>query len=408
MDGSSPLMGSGSPLPELLTPRSKVAKMLADIDAEIENAPSPTPSRKPAPKPSESSVDTSEVSPSTTRPSPAQSQDNPDLPKAQNDPQSDDSEDEIVRPKGRTAGRMFMQKNPSARTQSSPAGNASPMPLRPLSYHEDDDDLYSATPMKQIRQLRSTSPSSVGSVRSKGLFVSPTRPMGSDDEDDLQPHRPGGNDKLTALIAQKRTERLTKEAEEKARSSSTTTSANPSSDLPEEAFEGPQEPVDPNVERIMSDATRPSRSASKKALLEMERETQRMARQQALAHQMKVKKKFTTDDLFAKFNFRQSNVTAVAPTEELAGDTTASSVPNSDGIEERSKEPASTPPSSPPTPLDRQKELVEQGALSKLVPVRQDSIASLAEVDDDEELLDISEIMKSSQAGKKVQPANIE
>ena len=219
---------------------------------------------------------------------------------------------------------------------------------------------------------------------------------GNDDED--LPANPLGNkEKLAELIAKRRAERLAREAEEKERQHQA-----PSSDLPEGAYEDAEiTPQDANIDKIMSDASKPTRKASKKALEEMERETQRLARQQALAHQMKVKKKFTTNDLFAKFNFRQPAVPKPSVDQPTEGETTASSAPNSDGIEERLKDPHSTPPSSPPSPLDLQKDLVEKGALSKLMLARQDSLASLAEIDDDEELPDITEMMRSSQRQKK-------
>lgn len=258
--------------------------------------------------------------------------------------------------------------------------------------------------MKAFGRARNLSPSPTINKSPNGLFVSPAKSNHADSDEDLPSNVFGTKEKLAELIAQKRAERLAKEAEEKERKKNAS-SADPSSDLPDEAFEDSQEPVDPDVELIMSDASRPARKASKKALMEMERETQRMARQQALAHQMKVKKKFTTNDLFAKFNFRQPGGVAEVSNEQVTeGETTASSVPNSDGVEERPKEPASTPPSSPPTPLDRQRELADQGALSKLMPVRQDSIASLAEFDDDEDLPDLAEIMKASQKAKLTQP----
>jgi mediator of replication checkpoint protein 1 len=111
-------------------------------------------------------------------------------------------------------------------------------------------------------------------------------------------------------------------------------------------------------------------------MLEMERETQRLARQQALAHQIKVKKKFSTTDLFARFNFRQPHQ------QPSQNEKNSSSMPSSDGVEAspsaaRSKEPFSTPPSSPPTPLDKQRLLVERGALTKMTSIPEDTLAKM-------------------------------
>lgn len=264
-----------------------------------------------------------------------------------------------------------------------------------LDQPSDDEDLYSATPRKDRNP---NSPSIPASEARSGLFVSPARSRHEESDDEL-PTDLLANSKLAALVAEKRNARLAKEAREEQQRQERQhrqSDKHGSSDLPEQLLEGSQEEPNPDIERIMSDAARPTRKASKKALLEMERETQRISRQQALAHQMKVRRKFTTSDLFARFNYHphgESNGPIIPDAEN-----TASSVPNSDAAESVQKEPISTPPSSPPTPLDRQRALVEQGALSKLVPVREDSLASLVELDDDEELRDMAQILSSSRA----------
>ena len=409
MDTSSPVAASGSPTEEFLTPRSKVAKMLADI----ENAPTPSPSERVTSEALDGSVvsqpvlSSPAVSSSGSQRSAHLANDDKQL---QSRSDSDDSDGDIRRPLGRAARRMLGAQGSLANRGSSPAETDYPSEKRNSKILDDEDDLYSSTPMKRTGLSRAISTSAFGSEKGNGLFVSPARSTGQDEdnEDELPANPLGDKDKLAVLVAQKRAERLAKEAEEDERRKHAS-SSHASSDLPDEVFEGSQEPADPDVEKIMSDASRPARKASKRALLEMERETQRLARQQALAHQMKVKKKFTTNDLFAKFNLRRPGAVAESSIDQSAeGDTTASSAPNSDDIEERTKDPVSTPPSSPPTPLDRQKALVDCGALSKLVPVRQDSIASLAEVDSGEELPDIADILKSSQTPRATQVPLVE
>ena len=300
-----------------------------------------------------------------------------------------------------------MSKTASATVRSSPPKRTS----EPAA-EESEDDLYSATPRTSDRMRAPNSPSPVATQGGNGLFVSPTKSNQGDDgsEEELPSNPLGSKERLAELIAQKRAERFAKEKEEKRRrklqKKDASSSTQPSSDLPDEAIEGPNDQPNPEIERIMSDASRPARKASKKALLEMERETQRISRQQALAHQMKVKKKFTTNDLFARFNMRGPTAATESTNEEQpqAADSTASSAPNSDGIEERPQNPVSTPPSSPPTPFDKQKALVEQGALSKFVPVREDSIAGLAQADDDdEELPEVEDMFKISQQQKEAE-----
>ncbi|KAF2207256.1 hypothetical protein CERZMDRAFT_102541 [Cercospora zeae-maydis SCOH1-5] len=300
----------------------------------------------------------------------------------------EDSDDEPRRPMGKSARRMLggdqiSRPSPEQRRAMSPEHK------QLTNDPQSDDELYTVTPQLDSR-FRSQPPFVPASAARSTLFVSPAKTTQNDSDDDLPTRPTAMKSKLAALVAEKRAERLKMEAEAR--------SKHASSDLPDEIVEGAEESANPEIERILSDAAKPTRKASKRALLEMERETQRIARQQALAHQMKTKKKFTTSDLFAKFNFRQSNEAQG----HQGGDSSASSAPNSDALDAPSREPPSTPPSSPPTPLDRQRALVEQGALSKLKPVREDSLNSLADLDDDEELPDISAVMRSARIGKPV------
>ena len=390
MEMSSPVGAPDSPIAPIAgysTPRSKVAKMLADIDNESDTSSTSSQSREQASKPFDDEMAekrdgySSGIRSRSQSPS-EQSTKNTAM---QSGSDTEDSDDAVRKPQGRRMlGTRAVSPQPPAERNEKDA-------------EDEEDELYSVTPMRRRAPAKLPSLSPIGSERGGGLFVSPTKSIGedADDEDELPINPLGNKVKLADLVAKKRAERLAREAEEKERDQMA------SSDLPEGAYDDTEEtPQDRNIEKIMSDSSRPARKASKKALEEMERETQRLARQQALAHQMKVKKKFTTSDLFAKFNFRQPAATDVAANQPTEGDTTASSVPNSDGIEERAKDFHSTPPSSPPSPLDVQRALVDKGALSKLTPVRQDSIASLAEIDDDEELPDIAEAIKGTQKAK--------
>lgn len=375
---------------DYLSPRSKVAKMLADID----NAPTPSPPSKISildTKPAASGPfmdDSENEDEQDSTEQPGNTHQRQDL-SSQLSAEEDEEEEGVVRkPQGRAARRMLDIAAPQPATQN-----------------DSDEDLYSATPLNptSLRRRReaferAASGSPLASSHRKGtsLFVSPAKTTveNSDGEDELP--RPN---KLAELVAQKRAERLAREREEqkarKARKSNGQQVAeHASSDLPDEVFEGSQEvPANPDVDRILSDAARPTRKASKKAMLEMERETQRLARQQALAHQIKVKKKFSTTDLFARFNFRQPQQ------QPNQIEKNSSSMPSSDGIEPspRRVEPLSTPPSSPPTPLDKQRLLVERGALAKMVPVREDTLASIATEDANEDLPEMEGMVKVSQ-----------
>ena len=373
---------------DYLSPRAKVAKMMADID----NAPTPSPPSKTstfdmkaaAVGPFMNDSDDEEQEQHLTE-RPAKETHGSRLSSHSSADEEEEDEGIVRRPQGRAARRMLNIASP-----------------KPVAHNESDEDLYTATPLNpaSLRRRReaferaaSGSPLASSHQKGSGLFVSPTKTAvdNSDGENDLP--RPN---KLVELVAQKRAERLARENEKQKsrKSKGQQDTEHAVSDVPEEVFEGSQEaPINSEVDRILSDAARPIRKASKKAMLEMERETQRLARQQALAHQIKVKKKFSTTDLFARFNFRQPQ----QPQNE--GEKNSSSMPSSDGIEPspRRKELMSTPPSSPPTPLDKQRLLVERGALAKMIPVREDTLASIVTEAGDEDLPEVDDLMKSSQ-----------
>ncbi|EMC92385.1 hypothetical protein BAUCODRAFT_126370 [Baudoinia panamericana UAMH 10762] len=389
----------------MLTPRSKVARMLAQID----EAPSPEPK---SPRASNAPTDLANVASIS--------------PEAQVQFGSGDDDEPIRAPQGRAARRMLRMRSASPRSDiDDPRPMPSSPPMRqeitPFQKDANDEDLYGATPLKGEHRsawLHGVSPASTQSA----LFVSPAKSNGRCDTGEELPSKPvslGSKDKLAQLVVQKRGERLRREAGERERTfgpeaikESQKRQRSSSVELPEEVLGTEQHETNPEIERIMSDAARPTRKASKRALLEMERETQRLARQQALAHQMKVKKKFTTADLLARFSTRQPavgiSVQGVDSVEVVtSGASTASSAPNSDAVESPFKEPVSTPPSSPPTagptPLDKQKAIVERGALSKLMPVREDSIASLAAIvnGEYEDLPDMVDVLRATQLSRK-------
>ena len=108
---------------------------------------------------------------------------------------------------------------------------------------------------------------------------------------------------------------------------------------------------DEEAERRLTQQSRPARKASKKALEEMNRETQRMSRNQQLDYEAKVRKKVTKQDLFKKFNFRQDRVVAQQSSSSPARDehTNSGAMPSSDVEGHAMRD---TPPTSPPTQED--------------------------------------------------------
>lgn len=429
MEISLPESGAGLLSPQMLTPRSKVAKILADID----NAPTPThPRALPHVVPSDEfrSSDTDSRSAHKDGTKIIQPR---NVVRQNNGPflhdfmafDDSDSDDAVRRPQGKAARRMREECQPAATDE---IRKTSVLPLSNVG----EDSLYSSTPLKRQRHVSRLPTDSPACSISGGLFVNPARLHDGSDDDELLENPIGGKEKLAELETRMCGERLRREADEMEQRKRRMTerkrqdgspirkkgkqhresverpepSAHASSDLPLDVSENAQQDVNQDIERIMSDAARPTRKATKKALIEMERETQRLARQQALAHQMKVKKKFTTSDLLSRFNQSRANAVQPDSTESIerlnAG---PSSAPHSDGADSTGIEPTSTPPSSPPTagptPLQKQEAFVEQGALSKLVPVREDSITKIARaINAGEDLPKITGILSASRVSK--------
>jgi mediator of replication checkpoint protein 1 len=97
----------------------------------------------------------------------------------------------------------------------------------------------------------------------------------------------------------------------------------------------------------LSKQSRPTRKASKKALEEMNRETQRISRNMQLAHQAKTKKKITKDSFLARFNFSAPGAARSNIDHDQNKSATASSVPTSDFEGAKMDTPPTSPMASP-------------------------------------------------------------
>jgi mediator of replication checkpoint protein 1 len=202
-----------------------------------------------------------------------------------------------------------------------------------------------STAAQQQRSSPRASPSP--SVRSRqsspGLFVSPgpspakkqspaQRTTGFDSAESSQP---ASATDLQERVKRIRAERLAKQQQEAAQLAQ------------QNAYKRSIEPNaasddDAEVDRRLTQQSKPTRRAGKKAIEAMARDQQRISRNMQLTHQSKTKKRYTTKDLFAKFGFN-------APDEE---ETTAPSTPErgtglvSSDIEAQAMH--DTPPTSPP------------------------------------------------------------
>lgn len=195
---------------------------------------------------------------------------------------------------------------------------------------------------------------------SPGLFVSsPLRPSpaksreGDDSESDQE--LPAlKSDRFKALMERKRQERLAREASEEARRADQhAQQENLVSELQAlDSDDGADSGItDDEGGRRLTQKALPTRKASKKAVEEMSRETQRLARNMQLSHEAKTRKKISKASLFERFNFRPAHGSYLEPKTHSSSRPTT---PQSDA----EMKGADTPPSSPPA--DKAQEPVDQ------------------------------------------------
>ncbi|OMP84895.1 Mediator of replication checkpoint protein 1 [Diplodia seriata] len=364
-----------------LTPRSRVKAMLAEagMSDDSEDELSTKPSNAPL-KPSEPAAN----------PAPAASK------PAQGDASSDSEEDDIIparRPIGRMAARMLAEdQNAPSGDGDKEDGNAYQRVRKMLMSAKDkqkessgrsipaadaesssgeDMPFSRPTPARRLARKASKSPkpaASASRASSPGLFVSPSKASpakstgsfenGSNSDSGMSDFKP--KSRLEELVAQKKAERKAKEAAEKKTREENRRKAKAaekkSNEIDRELNGSETDSNDEEgVAEKLTQQARPTRRAGKKAKEEMNRETQRIARNMQLAHQAKTKKKYTTQDLFKRFNFGQPQESA-ENTPELA----------SSDVDQAEKE---TPPTSQPSVDEVEKSTThEQGIDSNGLP----------------------------------------
>jgi mediator of replication checkpoint protein 1 len=234
-------------------------------------------------------------------------------------------------------------------------------PLAEPSSTEDEDDMPVKTnaarrklpPKESTPSPTTSSPRGARSRQSSpGLFVTPTAtPIKTakataprdESESDASTKRNTNRD-LQERVKRIRAQRQAaerKEREEAKRAKNARRLADQESDSDPDGENG----------RRLTQQTRPTRKAGKKALEEMARDQQRISRNMQLAHQAKTKKKYGTKDLFARFGFNQPDTetpsAAVIPTPDPSFPLQSSDVEISQHQD--------TPPTSPPSQEDIQK-----------------------------------------------------
>ena len=398
-----------------MTPRSKVKALLASLDDDSEDQ-----------SPQKSRTARVDVSKTTDQPPKAPQP----IPPVQDE--SDSDEEEVIVPRGKLTARLHAQISEDAIRDASVSS-------------EDAQDTYSRI-RKQLLEKPSVNTTTMvengneGEVADKSpkyvrRFLKrkkqvpernqeptqessiPRSPMGHPDSDQgveaidssQSPNRIGEpsvvghnelhgsdsdpqvdilkNDRIQALVARKREERKAREAAEEAKwaeKEAMRASAKISrGSVVSEISEVDTGDEDEEAGRRLTQRSRPTRKAGKKALEEMHRETQRISRNMQLTHEAKTRKKITKESFLERFKVKRSIPTALV---QASSSTVNSSAPTSDveGLREKH-----TPPTSP-----------DQSAVtkSKLSLVPETSL--IAPMDDGDEPPDLENALKSQRVDK--------
>lgn len=215
---------------------------------------------------------------------------------------------------------------------------------------------------KEQRQQQSASPRHRSPAHLEQKSPTPTRSadrvVRSPSPDTLtheeEPSANTGKSRFQMLVEKARKEREAREqaeqAKKAARAAQMTTSSpqkrRPRGSSPADDSEEDSDGSHLAAARKLTKDARPTRKASKKALEEMNRETQRMTRNMQLAHQARTKKKFTKESFFASFRGSLPVVAEIAASEQNAQPLN-SSASSSDTENNETAKLHITPPTSP-------------------------------------------------------------
>ncbi|KAK3327148.1 MRC1-like domain-containing protein [Cercophora scortea] len=335
---------------------------------------------------------------------------------------SSDEEEDVFRPRGKLASRMQVRED-GAKTNEAPKKRSADAPMAARDDDDDDDDddeddIVTTRPRKlKPRIQRSSTPETRPQTDapspglfvspektapdSPSLFVSPSKPRSPLQSDDNLPSVTAltKGERYMAILARKRKEREAREAEEARKRAERLAAQNAMDDDDDDDMIGiDNDDDDSNItddeggRKLTQEGSRPSRKASKKALEDINRETQRLARNMQLGHEAKVKKKITKASFFERFNFKPEGVatppaaTVKLPTSSRQGSPTTSTQPT-----DAEAKDSDTPPSSPPAHGDT--------SPGRNAPP---TVESLLSEDEDGELPTLETALASSAANKKV------
>lgn len=391
--------------PMELTPKSKIRADLAaaglgssDEESVSGNARKRLASRKP--KPNSSKPDTSNANSQLTFPSRKEGS-------IEVESQSSSDDEDVSRPRGRMAARMraaldgsdddqLVVNNPRERVKR--LLKKKPRPESPKVADDDSqtdetgtpviprkhmmEPSLPQTPVQSTPQQESTSP---------GLFVTPNAGRSATPQadpeglDGVSMNSTSVSNKLRALVEKKRRELRAKEVEETKKK---VTKAAERKRQTASIEEDDQDSTEDEGGQRLTQQNRPTRKASKRAIEEMNKETQRMSRNMQLAHNPITKKKITKQSLFAKFGYKQAgepNATSWDPVRP-----TSSSPPPAPQSDVKMQD---TPPTSPPDDMDI-KEKQKSAEPPQVVSTTMDMVG-------EEDLPTLEEVLKSSPPSQK-------
>ena len=412
---SSPSRSSSLGSAQQLTPRSKIKAMLAAVDDESESEVCVEASTK--------QDDFDRTHPLDRSPTSAESPTH-----ESKDSDAEESDDGPVVPRGRLAARLQSRKpvngtrnssddsteaecgeNAYERIKKQLLPRTSNKRASPEVTEQQSLGSVSGTPVasgtrerlparKASRSSSSRIATPLGSPKlPPGLFLTPGaasppinhQELAKGENSDSNSPDPHANQRFLTLVARKRAEREAKQAAEAEKKAAREARLRKYS---VDALGVSEDESDNNASaRRLTQQARPTRKASKRALEEMNRETQRMNRNMQLAHQAKTKKKITKESLFARFNFRTSSLSTGENQQTTSSSTVASSVHGSDAENGPSHQ---TPPTSPLIPSDAAKEPMVEDAATDLIDT---SAVPDQPLEPENELPDIQEMIDNPQ-----------
>lgn len=323
---ATPAGSSRNSSPEVLTPRRKVQALLAGLSDSEEDVP----------------ITFKGVN------GPTQEPDTTD--------EADDSSDDATRPRGRVVVRLAQDVDLGREYLAQQASRRDDDAQDRKKYDEEDmaqpkrkfllrRGPSSTTPVssdEDAYDTRITAVPSPLSVKSAGPGGSKRRIESVLDPSHVSSAATIDKTRFQVLVEKQRKLRLEREEAERVRletqrarlSELTTTAHKPRGSSP---ADGSDEDSDASVVRLAKKLTkdaRPMRKASRKALEEMNRETQRMNRNMQLAHEARTKKKFSKESLLSRFAMSGGNDQNTGSSKAMSSDSETMRL-------------ASTPPTSP-------------------------------------------------------------